>query len=285
MKNQVALKYRLAPFVFEPWRELFKQVKSEVKNNSEKREQRLQELRRQLKEKEERLKELRANLEPAPAKEFLQSVGQAKKKKEKSVQLMSGYGRAKAAAEAELATVAQELARLRKARKSRREVVQYYKRQLQKVDVVAPRVGALQRKRAAAEEQLNYEREQLKIAKADQRTLIAEHEELDFELEDYRDTAYFDATDVDAVQEPRTEPRGADKASAPLSRKYRQDMMEVIIELVDSGVKIESIESIFESVFQCVQFTVRGFPTNNIIKKLFRDHEKMGEEMSRNLLQ
>jgi len=278
MKNQSALKYRLAPFVFEPWRELTKQNQNEqAKQNSEAEAKRLQELRQQLKEKEQRYKELRAMQEPAPEKEFMQSVSKAKKKKQKSLEYMGEYDKAREEAEAELETVAKELARLRKARRSRRQLSRYYKAQLEKVEVVAPRVGVLQRKRASAEERLKYEREQLDIAKRDNKTLIVEHEELDFTLEDYRDTAVFDATEVGSIRDPREE-RVGDKTSAPLSKKYREDVVEVIMELVDSGIESESVQSIFESVFKCVNFPVRGFPTNSVIKRLFKEHQKMDEE-------
>ena len=107
--------------------------------------------------------------------------------------------------------------------------------------------------------------------------MIVEHEELDFTLEDYRDTAFFDAMEVGSIRDPRIE-RVGDKTSAPLSKKYREDVVEVIMELVDSGIETESVQSIFESVFKCVNFPVRGFPTNSVIKRLFKEHQKMDEE-------
>ena len=186
---------------------------------------------------------------------------------------MSGYANTQREAEDQLGVIAKELVKLRKKRKSQREVVKYYKLQLEKTEAVTPKMASAQRRKNAAIELFEHERAQLKIAKRDTQLLIREHQELENELDEHREFAHFDAMEVrsSAVQ---ILPNRA-KNIAPMSTKYRQDMLQVIMELIDSGIETDSIQTIFESVFQCVNFPVKGFPSSNIIKRIRSGQAKM----------
>ena len=267
---------RLDPFVFDPWRELKRgdqEKRDRKKKKAEAKKNRLDDLRSQLKEKERRLRELKETRELAPGKEFMQTMKDAHKKKSKSLELMSGYDNAQREAEDRLGVIAKELVQLRKKRKSQRELVKYYKLQLEKTEAVTPKMASAQRRKDAALELFEHERDQLQIAKRDTKLLIQENEQLENELDEHREFAHFDAMEVrsSAVQ---IQPDRA-KNIAPMSTKYRQDMLQVVMELIDSGVETDSIQTIFESVFQCVNFPVKRFPNSNIIRRIRSDQAKI----------
>ena len=272
------LKLRLAPFVFKPWTEAQKlsataQVaQDQRKQRQEAEKTQLRELRLSLMEKEKRLKQLTETKELAPPKEFMKGVKAAVKKKQQSAEYVAGFEKEFRDVESELQFFVKELPAVRKRRKAKMTLVKYYEKQMAGLSAGEPKVVAAESRHADAKDLLAHEQAQLAEVKADKQLLREEHEQLTFAIDEFREAeeAVFDAGEFDQkeftlITKPPTQKKFL---------RYRKDVIRLIRELVETGVKGDSLETIFESVFQSIDWSVQGFPSRNDIKIICKEGDK-----------
>jgi len=294
-KPQLPIEFRNAPFEFPPWRdEKFGEKERErlkqIVLKREADEARQKELRSQLVEKEGRLKKLKAEKELAPNQKFLEICEIARKRKKAAeTELRQEQKELKDVSEA-FSYYAEKLPEASKRKKNTHDALAYYKHRLKTIITLGDKAGAAERKNAATKELLQHEIEQLKVVKSDRRELQSEREELSGELSDLRETAFFDAmTEVAGARAERveeemgkkkyikfvpTEEVDEKKHSQSLKRRFKPEMMDIVKDLIEIGVPIESVESVVETVFESINFSVRRFPSSSVIHKICKRDKK-----------
>jgi len=262
------LKFRLAPFVFPPWKEPFQgaggrqhEISIQKKKMREEEEERKRNLRLELIAKEDQLKQLKTERELAPSKAFIEICGITKKRKERAEEELKEVEKEWKKVAKEEAYWAEKLPEARKHKKKMHDNMMYRTQRLQSLADLGPKVKAVARKNAAAKELLEYEKAQVKLLKADHATLQEEASELEPKFEELKDEAFYDAM-VGAG--------GASADDSELNRpirmkEYNPEMVKVIKELYEIGIDVESIQSVFESVFGSINFTLQRFPSVGVI--------------------
>ena len=128
------------------------------------------------------------------------------------------------------------------------------------LDVTAPKIAAAKSGNDFAQSLLQHETKHFKEISKGRRKLYTEHDQLNFTIEEYREGAYFDA--VNYLEK--------DHAKA-MSKPYKKEVLEMIVELVDCGIEENTVETVFERVFNSVNSELRNFPPSSRIKKLLKD--------------
>ena len=252
VKKKFVDDFRVAPFVFPPWKEprLHPNLAKTFARIKEKREgtlSRTRELRHQLSLKEKQLKELKETKEPAPRKEFMDRLANVKGRKTVAVAQVVQLEKAVKEVAKEIRGYEKEIDELRKRKKNRNDVARYYGKMLTALSTTGAKAKAAQRKHAYMAERLAHEKREYKALCDDTALLADERADLESTIGEY----------------------GAIFVSK-IGGKHRPEVLEVIFELIDIGIPIESIQTIFEVVYQCVNFPLQNFPTIDTLRKMKR---------------
>ena len=281
-KNKTWLHFQLAPFVFPEWKTSLRKTSAaneerlaKIRQKRVEDETRLRELRQQLSEKEKKLKKLKESKELAPTKKFVESVESAKAKKRSMMGEHDQLEKKLKTAKKELRHFEKEVAEVKLRRKRVHGTVYYTQKKLSEVSVMGSKAAVLKRKNNFASEQLKHEENELKELKEDFRILQNVQDEMEIAIEESKDSAFFDAKADVSYQAIKF---GDDKKET--YGKHRKDVMQVIGELIEIGIDAESIETLFESVFQCLKFPVKRFPPTNILHRLFVKQKRKGSVQS-----
>ena len=262
--------FRQTHFEFPPWREASGRAGEKERERNERIRkmrradyERRQELRHQLMVKASQLRTLKAERELAPTDEFLKICEISKKRKKAAeFSLREAQKELKAVSKAH-DYYERKLPDARKRKKNVHDNFIYYKNRLETVAAMGSNAEAASRKNAATKELSDYEKGQLKLIKADRRVLQNERNELESRLDELKETSLFDAMTGEASAD---ELETSQRQSA--SRRYKPEMMDTISELLEIGVPIESVQSVFESIFESISLPVQRFPTCGIIHRM-----------------
>ena len=248
--------FRLAPFVFPPWqerKEMHPNLANKIERLKKEREgtlSRTRELRHQLTLKEKQLKQLKETKEPAPRKEFMERLASVKARKSVAEAQVAQLKKNVREVAKEIRGYEKEIDELRKEIKNRYNVARYYGKML----ATGAKAKAAQRKHAHMAERLAHEKREYKALCDDTALLVDECADLESTIGEY----------------------GAVFVSK-IGGKHRPEVLEVIFELLDIGIPIESIQTIFEVVYQCVNFPLHNFPTIDSLKKMKRMKNRESE--------